>query len=163
MRLPILFQLFRCCMTPNSVRAESCRLSGASFVVVRAVNEALLCAVSQLCLARCVFGRDPTRPSSISSCLWTIGCYELQQVALRSLSAAEMGRELRGARDVDVGVPGFLGVDQGARPNNVGCCRPCGSAMGGSGVFGCLTSPQPQSLALAACGGKIVCSGCSAW
>ena len=77
--------------------------------------------------------------------------------------AAEMGRELRGARDVDVGVPGFLGVDQGARPNNVGCCRPCGSAMGGSGVLGCLTSPQPQSLALAACGGKIVCSGCSAW
>ena len=80
-----------------------------------------------------------------------------------ALKAAEMGLKLRGARDVDVGVPGFLGVDQGARPKNVGCCRPCGSAMGDSGVFGCVTSPQPQSLALAACGGKIVCSGCSAW
>ena len=80
-----------------------------------------------------------------------------------ALKAAEMGLKLRGARDVDVGMLGSLGVDQGERPNNVGCCRPCGSAMGDSGVLGCLTSPQPQSLALAACGGKIVCSGCSAW
>ena len=35
--------------------------------------------------------------------------------------------------------------------------------MGDSGVLGCPCSPQPQSLAPAACGGKAVCSGCSAW
>ena len=35
--------------------------------------------------------------------------------------------------------------------------------MGDLGVLVRLISPYPQSLALAACGGKIVCSGCSAW
>ena len=74
-----------------------------------------------------------------------------------------MGAQLRGAQDVEVGVPGSSGVDQAERPNNVGYSRPCGSAMGDSGVLGCPCSPQPQSLALAACGGKVVCSGCSAW
>ena len=39
-----------------------------------------------------------------------------------ALKAAEMGLKLRGARDVDVGMLGSLGVDQGERPNNVGCC-----------------------------------------
>ena len=74
-----------------------------------------------------------------------------------------MGAQLRGAQDVEVGVPGSSGVDQAERPNNVGYSRPCGSVMGDSGVLGCPCSPQPQSLALAACGGKVVCSGCSAW
>ena len=39
-----------------------------------------------------------------------------------ALKAAEMGLKLRGARDVDVGMFGSLGVDQGERPNNIGCC-----------------------------------------
>ena len=77
--------------------------------------------------------------------------------------SAEMGAQLRGAQDVEVGVPGSSGADQAERPNNVGYSRPCGSAMGDSGVLGCPCSPHPQSLALAACGGKVVCSGCSAW
>ena len=86
------------------------------------------------------------------------------QVCTISLDrSAEMGAQLRGAQDVEVGVPGSSGVDQGERPNNVGYSRPCDSAMGNSGVLGCPCSPHPQSLALAACGGKIVCSGCSAW
>ena len=45
-----------------------------------------------------------------------------------ALKAAEMGLKLRGARDVDVGMLGSLGVDQGERPNNVGFCRSHGSA-----------------------------------
>ena len=92
-----------------------------------------------------------------------IGYYKRDSEVRSALKAAEMGLKLRGARDVDVGMLGSLGVDQGERPNNVGFCRSYGSAMCDLGVLGRLISPYPQSLALAASGGKIVCSGCSAW
>ena len=51
-----------------------------------------------------------------------IGYYKRDSEVRSALKAAEMGLKLRGARDVDVGMLGSLGVDQGERPNNIGCC-----------------------------------------
>ena len=51
-----------------------------------------------------------------------IGYYKREKQSSSALKAAEMGLKLRGARDVDVGMLGSLGVDQGERPNNIGCC-----------------------------------------
>ena len=51
-----------------------------------------------------------------------IGYYKRDSEVRSALKAAEMGLKLRGARDVDVGMLGSLGVDQGERSDNVGCC-----------------------------------------
>ena len=53
---------------------------------------------------------------------YSIGSYKRNSDVRTALKAAEMGLKLRGARDVDVGMFGSLGVDQGERPNNIGCC-----------------------------------------
>ena len=52
----------------------------------------------------------------------SIGYYKRDSEVRSALKAAEMGLKLRGARDVDVGMLGSLGIDQGERPDNVGYC-----------------------------------------